>query len=163
MLLAIQNMAKFLASFPTTFRCCCLLNRKSGCLKHWMEVWRRKQSAKLSPIYSSIAKLWRHFRGLMKCCLSTVRKNSLQMKPLKKKFKMKIVKQRRRAKRQSEYRSKDVFLSSCLLVVSLRGGERKERIVFFSVKLWAIISMVVSYLTHGDQIKVMTILLRYGL
>ena len=132
MLLAIQNMAKFLASFPTTFRCCCLLNRKSGCLKHWMEVWRRKQSAKLSPIYSSIAKLWRHFRGLMKCCPSTVRKNSLQMKPMKKKFKMKIVKQRRRAKRQSKYRSKDVFLSSCRFPVR-KWAQREDRVLFCKI------------------------------
>lgn len=160
MRLAIQNMARFSASFPTTFRCCCSRSRKSVCLKHWMEVWRRKESVKSSRIYFSIANIWRHFRGLTRCCLSTVRKLSLQAKPVKKKFRMKIVKQRRRTKRQSKYKYKDVFhifsmqTIFCLLVflsfpceeMSAEGESCSS-----TAKLCAIILMCAHYLTQSMQ------------
>ena len=109
MRLAIQNMATFSASLPTNFRCCCLLNQKSGCLKHWMDVLRGKELVKSSQTYFSIAKIWRRFRGLMKCCLWIVRKWSLRVKPANKLFMVKIIKQRRRAKRQSKYEYKALF------------------------------------------------------
>ena len=156
MRLAIQNMATFSASFPTNFPCCCLLNQKCGCLKHWMDaVWRGKELVKLSRIYFSMAKIWRHFRGLTKCYPWIVRKWCLQVKPAKKLFRMKRIKQKKRAKRQSKYEYKDVVilfhasnsLSSCR---TFPWDEIRAEIESCSfTKICAIISMCENYLTKS--------------
>lgn len=150
-------MAKFSVSFPTTFQCCCSLNRKSVCLWHWMEVWRRKGSVKSSRIYFSIVRIWCHFRGLTKCYQSIVREWSLQAKPVKMKFRMKIVKQWRRAKKRSKYEYKDVFHSMLCKLLSVFLSFRCEATIVegesssFSAKLSAVISVRVNYLTQSVE------------
>ena len=163
MRLAIQNMETFSASFPTNFRCCCLPNRKSGCLKQWMDVWRGKELVKSSQIYFSNAKIWRRFRGLMKCCPWIVINWCPRVKPVKKLFRMKVVKERRRAKRQSKYRNITMFFILCYANNSVFLSFPCEEISAegescSSTEMCAIISTCENYFTKS-RCKVITIFL----
>ena len=100
---AILNMEKFLESLRATFRCCCLQNQCSGCLKLWVEALQRKKSVILYGIYFWTVRRCRLFHGLTKFFPSTARKGRLRSELRERKIKTRIWKERRRKRAKSKY------------------------------------------------------------